>query len=325
MAEIDFDAVDSRESAFSGTNLENALNWLGGFVSLALIVGLCWWGYQLVMRDVAGIPVVRALEGPMREAPVDPGGRAADHQGLAVNAIAAEGEAEAPASTLILAPASADLASEDVTQDDLAAMVADNELEVSSPALELPPMTNQTENTTLAALDEPSTQPTVSEQVLDQASIIQATLQAVHGDVAAVTENGIVTDLVPASFGGVVSSVVPELRPASLPVAPANPVPVAAPNRPDSSVNAAILPAGTRLAQLGAFASEQIAIDEWERLSKKFELYLSDKTRIIEKAESGGNTFYRLRAHGFSDLNATRQFCSALLAAQTNCIPVVTR
>ena len=31
-------------------------------------------GLQLMMRDVNGIPVVRALDGPMRMAPTDPGG-----------------------------------------------------------------------------------------------------------------------------------------------------------------------------------------------------------------------------------------------------------
>ena len=56
--------------------------------SVALIVGLAVWGWKLWQRYVTGIPVVRALEGPMRIQPENPGGRPAEHQGLAVNAVA---------------------------------------------------------------------------------------------------------------------------------------------------------------------------------------------------------------------------------------------
>jgi len=52
---------------------------------------------------------------------------------------------------------------------------------------------------------------------------------------------------------------------------------------------------------------------------------MSDKARVIQRAQSGGNVFYRLRVQGFDDLSDARQFCSALLAKQANCIPVVTR
>ena len=71
--------------------------WTGALMSVALIDGLGVWGYQLAVRDVSGVPVVRALEGPMRVAPDDPGGEQAEHQGLAVNNVAAEGVAAGPA------------------------------------------------------------------------------------------------------------------------------------------------------------------------------------------------------------------------------------
>ncbi len=38
-------------------------NWTGAIMSVALIGGLASWGYQLAMRDVTGVPVVRALAG----------------------------------------------------------------------------------------------------------------------------------------------------------------------------------------------------------------------------------------------------------------------
>ena len=52
-------------------------NWTGAAVSLALVVGVGVWGYQLATRDISGIPVVRAAEGPMRIQPEEPGGAAA--------------------------------------------------------------------------------------------------------------------------------------------------------------------------------------------------------------------------------------------------------
>lgn len=82
---------------------------------------------------------------------------------------------------------------------------------------------------------------------------------------------------------------------------------------------------GTRLAQLGAYKSEAIAREEWARLEARFGDYLDGKNRVIQKATSGGRTFYRLRAMGFDDLAEARRFCSALVAERAECIPVVTR
>lgn len=86
----------------------------GAAMSLALIVGIGVWGTKLIMRDVSGIPVVRATEGPMRIQPDNPGGRPADHQGLAVNDVAGTGVAAPPPSEIRLAPPTAALVSEDV-------------------------------------------------------------------------------------------------------------------------------------------------------------------------------------------------------------------
>lgn len=87
MADFTYDAP-ADEQAPTGTRIATLTNWAGAAVSLALIAGVGVWGYKLVMRDVTGIPVVQAMEGPMRIAPEDPGGTLADHQGLAVNDVA---------------------------------------------------------------------------------------------------------------------------------------------------------------------------------------------------------------------------------------------
>ncbi|MBW7922953.1 MAG: SPOR domain-containing protein [Rubellimicrobium sp.] len=94
----------------------------GAVASLALMVGVGVWGYRLLVRDVTGIPVVRAMDGPMRVAPEEPGGQVTDYTGLAVNAIAAAGSAAPPEDVLTLAPAAEGLAPEDL---DLAPMATE--------------------------------------------------------------------------------------------------------------------------------------------------------------------------------------------------------
>ena len=50
---------------------------------------------------------------------------------------------------------------------------------------------------------------------------------------------------------------------------------------------------------------------------------MDGKERLIQQAESGGQPFFRLRATGFEDMADARRFCSALVAEDAACIPVV--
>ena len=102
MAEIEYDrSVDARGYGNqSSGGIKQFINFLGTAGSLFLVAGIGVWGYELVMRDVSGVPVVRAIEGPMRVQPEHPGGEPADNQGLAVNAVAAQGVASPPADQL---------------------------------------------------------------------------------------------------------------------------------------------------------------------------------------------------------------------------------
>ncbi|MBF9059594.1 hypothetical protein HKCCSP123_10415, partial [Rhodobacterales bacterium HKCCSP123] len=117
MAEIEFFEDDRAHGAYRGgdrasgapSRVGTVVNWAGALVSLGLVVGMGVWAFQLTMRDVSGVPVIRALDGPMRVPPADPGGTQAEHQGLAVNRIA-EGEEAAPApDRVVLAPPPVDL------------------------------------------------------------------------------------------------------------------------------------------------------------------------------------------------------------------------
>jgi len=139
------------------------------------------------------------------------------------------------------------------------------------------------------------------------------------------------SDILPADVPGRAVSPRPRLRPEHLvasaaATAPSGPAPATAGAMPGLRiVDPASIAPGTRLAQLGAFETREMAEKEWTRLSGLFEDFMADKGRVIAKARSGGKVFYRLRAEGFSDLSDARRFCAALLAGNANCIPVTQR
>jgi len=127
--------------------------------------------------------------------------------------------------------------------------------------------------------------------------------------------------VIPASVPGPARSLRPATRPASLRLASATPPAAAA----ITEIDAASLAEGTRLVQLGAFDSPEIARAEWDRLAERFPDYFGERARVIQQASAGGSAFYRLRAHGFDDLAASRRFCAALMAQSAPCIPVTVR
>ncbi|MBT8155257.1 SPOR domain-containing protein [Epibacterium ulvae] len=308
---------------------------MGGVASLALAIGVGYWGYNLITRDVTGIPVVRAAEGPLRISPEEPGGRPADNQGLAVNEVAATGTAAAPADRLTLAPAELDLSADDKTFAQL------SEIETL----------NTPVNLDLAVADIAPTRPTPARPEGVQSNDIDALVARLTEGVepiAGVSDiAGNVTQvaaLAPAivppepltQIEPVVASIVLDapgvrvsLRPAARPArfTPAS-LSASAPAEATSQaidVDPTSLPTGTRLAQLGAYESAEVARSEWTRISARFSDYLTGKQRVIQRAESGGRTFYRLRAMGFDDLSDARRFCAALVAGSADCIPVTTR
>ena len=88
-------------------------------------------------------------------------------------------------------------------------------------------------------------------------------------------------------------------------------------------IDASTIAPGTRLVQLGAYGSPEVARTEWANAIAKFGDYMVGKDRVIQEAETGGRTFWRLRAMGFEDLQDARRFCAVLVSDGANCIPVV--
>ncbi|MGB0798084.1 MAG: SPOR domain-containing protein, partial [Planktomarina sp.] len=89
-------------------------NIVGAVISLAVLVGIVGWGAKTLIRDSSGVPVVAALDGPMRVAPADPGGIPASHQGLTVNQVAGSQPLADLSENLQLAPRPVNLLDEDV-------------------------------------------------------------------------------------------------------------------------------------------------------------------------------------------------------------------
>lgn len=142
----------------------------------------------------------------------------------------------------------------------------------------------------------------------------------------AVEETAVADPEVPVTTGSAVApraAIAPPPRPANLRVSePEPPTPSSAPGT-QAPLTAAQVPAGTRLIQLGAFDSEQIAILQWVSFVEAHPSILGDLQRYIEPVSSGGNTLFRLRAVGFADADETRAACAALTSRGQACIPTV--
>ena len=323
------DMPDFDEASAGVPGFGRIVNILGAAASLALVAGVAVWGYKLVMRDVSGVPVVRAVEGPMRVQPENPGGTPADHQGLAVNAVAAVGTAAPPADRLILAPRPVSLSDEDAPMGALKPTPAVLKVEETITDQEAAELRQDAVESLASEL--PGDAPAAAELKPG----VQLAALTMPEDEPAIDPADLVAQLPDpelAALPGVRRSLRPLTRPAGLRRA----APVGGAIDADA-VNAAVksamgldvdpdsLDKGTRLAQLGAFESPDVARAEWDRLYRRFGEYMQGKQRVIQKTSSGGRTFYRLRVHGFADLSDSRQFCAALVAQDADCIPVAVR
>lgn len=289
------------------TALTKLTNLTGAIVSLALVIGVGVWGYKLLVRDVTGIPVVRAAAGEMRVRPEEPGGQLARNQGLSVNSVATIGASDELAEELHLAPQPTDLAEEDQPMP-----------QIDEASLTPVPQVVEPQTQDIAAAMEAGSIDSIVAQLTNGV----APLEGLEGESVPVLAS-VGVENVPAllSGDGMRVSLRPTLRPRRA-ATNTNVTPAAASSL---DLDASSLPAGTRLVQLGAFDSPEIARAQWGKLNARFAPFMEGKKRIVMKAKSGGRTFYRLRAQGFEDIGDARRFCSALVAESVDCIPVVTR
>lgn len=320
-----------------GSALDPVSRWVrlaGAATSVALLIGVVVWGYKLAVRDVSGVPVIRAIEGPARIAPEDPGGELASHVGLAVNQVAGTGYAAPGPEQVMLAPDPDGLSEEDMTMAAVGPLPdpgapADPEPEAAEPAPA--PVPDAAGRAPAPAVQGAEVQPDADAE----AEPGEAPIEGPGQDAAEPTTETAAApiEVIPDTVPGVNRSPRPVARPEDDLAAEAVAAAVAAAMSGETEgtgptveeVDPASLPEGTRLAQIGAFESPDLAREEWARVATRFGALMEGKRRVIQQAASGGRTFYRLRVEGFADVDEARRFCAALVAEQTNCIPTLVR
>lgn len=313
MADMEFDEFDGGMSRNGRGRMGRVVHLAGAVCSLALVLGLAVWGYRLAVRDVTGIPVMRAIGGAMRVAPENPGGKEAENQGLSVNAVAAAGTAMPLSDQVVLAPKAIDL-----TVDDVAGLATTEAPPASDVATDQAAAANPEIATDLAASDG-----VVSTSNTDGVAMALAEALADEGgpsDTAGSTADTALAaiDAAPDQTASPVRSPRPRLRSDVVTSSSGTAA-------PSVEVDPSTIPVGTRLVQLGAFDDAETARGEWAKLQARFSELLASKSMVIQSAQSGGRTFFRLRATGFDGEDDARRFCVALLAENVSCIPVAQR
>ena len=275
----------------------SVLHWVGSGVSLLLLAGGVYWAVNIASRDVTKIPVVSAQLSPMREAPENPGGKATENQGLNVTQVAAM-ENPPVAETIVLAPVAQPLAEEDLPEAERLQMAN----AVATPApdgeTELAVAVNALADAIVAG-EKPLSDIKPLPVRVEGANIEQALRMA------------LAVDETPSGLRPPRTTIRPKLRPRATQAAAV------------VSTKPAIA-AGSVLVQFGAYDSAAVAEQEWTRISAKLANFLGTQTRVIQKAQSGGRTFYRLRAAGFGDIAEARRFCSAV-SEKAECYPVIVK
>jgi len=285
-----------REVEYSEPGMvSNFTSWMGALTSLGLVIGLGVWGYQLTMRDVNDVPVVRAMVGAPRILPSDPGGETAAHQGLAVNSVQSGGSVAQPADRVVLAPEPIRLSDEDIANINLHPLLRDNEFASIPQNMTDVSATTDTQAEMISALILQANNQHLQDPELARIARLPGVKRSPRPRARAVVASLASTDLVPTTRSGNVD------------------------------VNPSEIISGTRLVQLGAFDDRKLAIQEWDNIVARHGDLIGPRQRFIQEAESGGRRFYRLRMVGFENLSDSRRLCSALLARGTPCIPVTAR
>ena len=281
--------------------------WTGAALSVFLMVGAIVWSYQLIIRDINQIPIVRAQLGPLRVAPDDPGGLTAANQGLSVTQLAVS-EKPLLSNEIRLAPAAEILNAEHLLSE-VTQKIYPN---IDDEAFEIKEVNAESSVNLLEVSNEIGVDPNSKDEVVaSQAAFSQKKIEIEN----AVSRALAISDISAASL----TSLRPKIRPISSRQNNITSENQVANNEPNYN-----LPLGSAVVQLGAFESKNLAKSEWQRFENLLGSVLISKKMIVQKAESGGKIFYRLRASGFNDISDARQFCTAI-SDKVACIPVVTR
>ena len=281
--------------------------WAGAALSLSLLAGAIGWSYQLIVRDINQIPIVRAQLGPLRVAPDNPGGLTAANQGLSVTQLAVN-EKPLLSNEIHLAPAAEILNAENLAPkitEDVKSNTDDETFEIkevnAESSLNLTVLSNEIEAGSRSKEEAFLSKVAFSQKKMEIENAVSLALSISDDQLASSTS--LRPKIRPKSFNGNNKTSLDQVATNELMSKP---------------------PMGSAMVQLGAFENKNLATSEWQRVENLLGSILISKKMVVQKAESGGKIFYRLRASGFDDISDARQFCTAI-SDKVACIPVVTR
>ena len=283
----------------------------GAVISLNLILWAGYWTYNIISRDINGIPIVAAQPGPLRVAPDTPGGIEAENIELAVTKIASQ-ELPPNPKAVELAPST-----EKLTPDDLTIFQAIRQKKIIDRQAAL-------NNQIHLGVIEPNLSKEISFEPVNTVtntanySITENQSELVAAALALALKPSADNLIANAVAQNKFTQIKPRLRPGSL-------LEVST-----STTETVIRPAlasvetGLAVVQFGTFATETVAFEEWDRLSKNLSVILDDRPKYVERIKRNGNEIYRLRLGGFVNIDDASRFCSAVIS-QENCVPVIAK
>ena len=283
----------------------------GAVISLNLILWAGYWTYNIISRDINGIPIVAAQPGPLRVAPDTPGGIEAENIELAVTKIASQ-ELPPNPKAVELAPST-----EKLTPDDLTIFQAIRQKKIIDRQAAL---NNQIH---LGVIE-----PNISKEIsLEPVNTVTNTANySITENQSELVAAALALALKPSADNLIGSAVAqnkfkqikPRPRPGSLLEVRVSTT--------ETVMRPALASVETGLAvvQFGTFATETVAFEEWDRLSKNLSVILDGRPKYVERIKRNGNEIYRLRLGGFVNIDDASRFCSAVIS-QENCVPLIAK
>ena len=294
-------------------NKLSVISILGAIISVNLMLWAGYWAYNIISRDINGIPIVAAQPGPLRVAPDFPGGIEAENIELAVTKIASQ-ELPPNPQAVELAPSTAKLVDDDITiyQALKQKKLIDNhtiKIQQGHDEITETELFNELSFGTL----KPSSLTANYTIVDNQSELVAAALALALKPSSQSTANSAISANINSW------TMKPRPRPGSLLAKSSlfkNPnviLPVLG-----------IVERGLAVVQFGTFETEEVAFSEWGRLSKNFAVILDSRPKYVERIQRNGNEIYRLRLGGFANLDDANRFCSAVISEE-NCVPVIAK
>jgi cell division protein FtsN len=294
-------------------------------LSLTMLGAVVAWAYQISVRDAYDVPVVRAIEGAMKQRPEKSGGLQMGGTDVKVTRMVSGEESTGDAT---LAPRDEGLAPEDKPVDVIRRETEAAEVVDTAPQLK-PADTAAEEELKVASIPAPGpTTPVAAEP--------EPTIGTTTGTpIQPLQDSSAVTELAPDRSPPVAvrpktldttASTAPASSTTNTPVTSTTNTPVASTtNTPVTSttntpVSTAPIAAGDPVVQLGAFTTRQLAERVWKDQKVINGRLFRGMEPTITPVQSGGRELYRLRVGPYADADEAKKVCVVLKARGADCI-----